>query len=99
MPFIAILKPLFKFVRPYSPQQAGKRLRIIRQSVGGLAIRLCAPFKKARDRTQNRLPLLLIARVGISASQLGQGPHSGENAANDKKGRPNMFQGTLDLDG
>jgi hypothetical protein len=42
MPFIAILKLPFKIVRPYSPQQAGKRQRTIRQSVGGLAIRLCA---------------------------------------------------------
>jgi hypothetical protein len=32
-------------------------------------------------------------------TQLGQGPPSGENAANDNKGRPNMFHGTLDLDG
>src|SRR5471030_2992724 len=34
---------------------------MIRQSVGGLAARSCAPLKWERDRTQNREPLLLIA--------------------------------------
>jgi 23S rRNA (pseudouridine1915-N3)-methyltransferase len=36
-------------------------LRMIRQSVGGLAIRSCAALILERDRTQNRIPLLLIA--------------------------------------
>jgi hypothetical protein len=35
---------------------------MIRQGVGGLATRSCAPLEKGeRDRTQNRRPLLLIA--------------------------------------
>src|ERR1700754_3974837 len=34
---------------------------MIRQSVSGLAIRSCASYRFERDRTQNRLPLLLIA--------------------------------------
>src|SRR5260370_2288858 len=34
---------------------------MIRQSVGGLAIRSCALLSLERDRTQNRYPLLLIA--------------------------------------
>ena len=36
--------------------------RMVRRSVSGLATRSCAIQKMARDRTQNRPPLLLIAR-------------------------------------
>jgi hypothetical protein len=38
--------------------------RMIRQSVSGLATRSCALLLSERDRTQNRVPLLLIALSG-----------------------------------
>src|SRR5215470_19912494 len=46
-----------------------------------------APFKRWRDRTQNRFPLLLIARRGITRRfTVGTGAAPGETAANDNKG-------------
>jgi hypothetical protein len=43
------------------PNKPANGERMIRQSVGGLAIRSCALQQMERDRTQNRVPLLLIA--------------------------------------
>jgi hypothetical protein len=42
------------------PNKPANGERMIRQSVGGLAIRSCALQHLERDRTQNRVPLLLI---------------------------------------
>jgi hypothetical protein len=51
----------------------------------------------ARDRTQNRIPLLLIARWNNGTFQTsGQGPRAGRQKI--KKGRRRMFQGHFDLD-
>ena len=72
--------------------------RMIRQSVGGLAIRSCALLIKGRAiGRKNRFPLLLIARWDDGKFDSGQGPHSGEGG-NDKKGELRMFQGQIDLD-
>ena len=43
-----------------NPMKMLRASRMIRQSVGGLATRSCAPQNLERDRTQNRYPLLLI---------------------------------------
>jgi 7-cyano-7-deazaguanine reductase len=80
---------------------------MIRQSVSGLATRSCAFYGKERDRTQNRLPLLLIALLETALMsktpkspkskvlQLGRAvewPHSPDEAQIDRV--PNPQAGT-----
>jgi hypothetical protein len=80
------------------PNKPANGERMIRQSVGGLAIRSCALQSLARDRTQNRTPLLLIARwnngtffYNWTGAALGKGRRK-------SKRRCQMFQGHIDLD-
>jgi hypothetical protein len=51
----------------------------------------------ARDRTQNRIPLLLIARWDNGTFNGGQEPRS-EQGGQQSKRRRGMFQGYIDLD-
>jgi hypothetical protein len=69
------------------PNKPANGERMIRESVGGLAIRSCALQSLARDRTQNRMPLLLIARWNNGTLfTTGQGPRSGQGGQKTKKG-------------
>jgi hypothetical protein len=69
------------------PTKPANGERMIRQSVGGLAIGSCALQSLARDRTQNRMPLLLIARWNTGTLfTTGQGPRSGQGGQKTKRG-------------
>src|SRR6267378_7088917 len=61
-PFIAILKLPFKFYRSWSSQQAGKRRAHDPPRRGRFGDRIGRFQSWARDRTYNRIPLLLTAR-------------------------------------
>src|SRR5262245_4320257 len=64
-------------IRPKNARPQVRRFpqRIIRRSVGGLAMRLCPGYKDLeRARTQNRYPFLLVAlctnRLRVSPSEV-----------------------------
>jgi hypothetical protein len=69
------------------PNKPANGERMISQSVGGLAIRSCALQSLARDRTQDRTPLLLIARWNNGTLlTTGQEPRSGQGGQKTKRG-------------
>jgi hypothetical protein len=64
LPLPRLVLPLLRLAPRLLPAVATRRskTRMIRQSVSGLAKDHALNIKLARDRTQNRFPLLLIAR-------------------------------------
>jgi hypothetical protein len=70
---------------------------MIRQGVGGLAIRSGAS-NHGRDRTHNRIPLLLTARWVTGRFLQLDGSRAREGRGKNQKRRCQMFQGHIDLD-
>jgi len=71
---------------------------MIRQGVGGLAIKSGAFQSWARDRTHNRIPLLLTARWITGRFYNWTGAALGKGRGKNQKRRCRMFQGHIDLD-